>query len=264
MTYSRSLRPPRQRLSTPSCLLVMGLCGFFSVAHAQEPYSVIYYDFGGDVLSHHGSSASTPTQPCPASADGSIPIGAKACAENFSAAGSFSMAMGVRPIRYLQIDALSIWVLGDFNNWGSRSSTFTCVSGCTNGSVTTQTIGTLSSLFTTGARGVLPLHAGRLLLSGGAGIGWLSTDEHAQPTGNEQLICQTCQHVGGHGPTFIGEIMYMMTQHIGVGFHGRYVKISSSGLTQAGSLSNALDGTTYKDGFFLTGGEVSIRWGTRH
>jgi hypothetical protein len=266
MVFPRLLDRSFKQTPIPWSLL-LSVCAATSAAHAQSaksPYNVMYWDFGGEVFSHQSSSASTPTQPCPASADGSIPFNLEACAENFSTVGAFSLAMGVRPIRYLQIDAFSLSVLGDYGKWGQRTSNFTCVSGCSSPTVTVQTIGTLSTLLTTGARGVLPLLDERLLISAGGGFAWLSTDEHAQPTGSEQLECETCRSVSGHGPTGVAEVMYMFNQHIGVGVHVRYVNIRSTGITPAGNVGNLFYGTTYKDSFFLTGVEVSIRFGTRH
>ena len=264
MVNSRFGRWPNRWALTSQSLLFLTLCAAAPGLHAKDPYQVVSMDFGGDVFNHLSSSANTPTGPCPVASDGSITFGENACAEQFSTVGGFSMGMGVRAMRHLQIDPFNLSILGDFGKWGQHTASFTCVSGCTTQVVTTRTISSVSLLVTTGARVVWPVFHERLLLSAGGGFAALSSFQRAQAGGNEQVQCTTCQSVSGHGPTGVAEVLYMFQKHIGVGLHVRYVNIGSSGLTLASEISGGLVGTKYRDGFFLTGAEISLRFGTHH
>jgi len=225
---------------------------------AKVPFQYLYIDAGGDGLSSH-SSASAPTQPSPNCLF--YPYGQTPCTEQFARVGAFNLAVGFRPLRYLQIDPLGVEVLGDFAGLGSQTATFTCTSGCTG--TYTRNINSNEAMFTTGARVVLPLFGERLLVSGGGGFALLQVNSTAQAMANEQLACTTCVNYGRHGgPTEIAEVMYLFTRHIGVGVHARGVQTKSQGLTPDSNISNALFGTTYKERFLLIGGEISIRWGT--
>jgi len=245
-------------------VLTLAFSTFSPALRAQEdtsgkaPYSMMYFDFGGDAFSPRGSAASAPTQPCP---NGLQTNFSKGCAENLSTVGGGGFGFGVRPIRYLAAD-YGIQFLGNFNNSGTSTAPYQCISGCS-GTVT-ETIKTVSILFTTDARAVLPLFRERLLLSAGGGMAWLNVHQAAQ-TGNAQVQggCIYCQPpTGGHGPTEIAEIMYLPNRHFGIGFHVRNVQVKSPGLDF--SSVNSLPGITYKDRFWVIGGQVSMRFGTRH
>jgi hypothetical protein len=217
------------------------------------PYGAFYVDFEGDAFLHHSSFATPPTQYC----NGVITSATTGCSEQFSNTKSGGFAMGIRPIRYLQIDVVNLNILGGFNGLGNRTSTFQCTSGCTG--TTALSIGTTNVLVTTGGRLVLPLFKERLLLSAGGGFADLTSFEHPNTTGNTQATCISCQSVKGHGPTEIAEIMYFPGKHMGIGFHVRNVQISSSGLTPDGIFSNSFFGTHYTDRFWLIGGVISFR-----
>ena len=251
-----------------AALVSLTLCSFTPLLNAQDgalakgPYKILYFDVSGDALMPRSSSASTPTQFCNGfltaqQVDAHVP----GCAEQFSNAGGGGFAMGVRPIRYLQIDAVELSILTSFNGFGNRTSTFQCVSGCA-GITGPQTfnIGTSNGLVTTGARAVLPLFRDHLLVSAGGGFGRLRSLEHANSNGGS-AACDSCQFAAGHGPTEVVEVMYFPNQHLGFGVHARNVQINSSGLTTDGIFSNAYLGTTYKDQFFMIGGSISIRVG---
>jgi hypothetical protein len=237
--------------------LLMMVLGWLIAPHlrAQEkvPYNAFYVDLEGAAFVHHRSAASPPAQYC----NGFITGATTGCSEQFSNTKSGGFAMGVRPIRYLQIDFFDLNILGGFNGFGNRTSTFQCTSGCTG--TTTLSIGTTNVLVTTGGRFVLPLFKERLLLSGGAGFAVLSSDEHPKTTGNTQATCLSCQSATGHGPTEIAEIMYFPGKHLGIGFHVRNVQIGSSGLTPDGIFSNSFFGTKYTDQFRVIGGVISFR-----
>lgn len=226
--------------------------------NGKVPHNAFYVDLEGDTFVHHSSSATPPTQYC----NGFITGATTGCSEQFSNTKSGGFAMGVRPIRYLQIDAINLDILGGFNGLGNRTSTFQCTSGCSG--TTTLSIGTTNVLVTTGGRVVLPLFKERLLLSVGGGFAALSSVEHANTTSNTKATCLSCQSVKGQGPTEIAEIMYFPDRHVGIGFHVRNVKVSSSGLTPEGIFSNAFFGTRYTDQFRVIGGVISFRgWARR-
>lgn len=244
------------------CLLyIVTISVFAPVLLAQkEPYTLIYFDVGGDMFKHQSSSASSQTSSNCNSVQAAV--AGLSCPEQFSTVGAGSFAMGVRPIRYLQIDGLGVDILGNYNGFNSRTSTFQCVKGCSSPTITTESISGTSALATTGGRFVFPLFQERLLLSAGVGFGWLWTNEKVQTTA--QTMCESCRHVGGHGATEVAEIMYLPKPHVGIGIHVRNVQINSSGLTLDANDSNIVFGTKYKDRFLLIGGEISIRFGTRH
>src|SRR4029077_20584752 len=76
------------------------------------PYSAFYVDFEGDAFLHHSSSATPPpSQYC----TGVIARAPTGCSGQFSNTKSGGFAVGVRPIRYLQIDAINLDILGGFN-----------------------------------------------------------------------------------------------------------------------------------------------------
>ncbi len=230
-----------------------------------NPYGLIFLDFGGDVFTPGHSAPSKPSVPCPSHV---ITQFRQGCTEELSAVRNFRFGIGVRPIRHLQIDAFDANILGNFNGFGNKQQTFQCVSGCTGSTI--LTVGSVHALFTTGARAVLPLWQERILISGGAGWGWLRTFERAEPTStNQKLIgCSggpvSCLSASGNGPTEIVAVMYMPSPHIGIGVHYRNVQIRSSGLDANGLYSNANFGTTFKDRFSLIGAEISVRFGERH
>jgi hypothetical protein len=128
---------------------------------------------------------------------------------------------------------------------------------------TILTVGSEHGLIRTGARAVLPLWQDRLLISAGAGWGWLRTLERAQPSSsNQQLIgCSggpaSCLSASGSGPTEIVEVMYLPNAHLGIGLQFRNVQVSSSGLDANGLYSHVDFDTTYKDRFFLIGGDLA-------
>jgi len=229
--------------------------------NGKAPYSLIYWDFGGDFFSPRSRPPLPPLCCAPFSLQLQQQLQTQElAAAALSSAGAFRTAMGVRPFRYLQIDAVEVDALGNFNGFGNRGSSFQCVTGCTG--IMTQTIGSVTGLVTTGARLVLPLFREHLLISAGGGFGWLRTNEHVQTQANETAECVSCRGVGGHGPTEIAEIMYFPDRRLGVGFHVRNVQINSSGLN-ANDPNIYPPGTKFRDRFFLIGGEVSIRFGKR-
>jgi hypothetical protein len=252
------------RLCARAGFLVM--LPLLALGQTDKPaYNVIFLDFGGDVFSPQHSTPSQAAAPCANEVVSQI---GKPCNEALSSVPGFSIGMGVRPIRYLQVDAFGADILGNFNGFGHKQQTFQCVSGCTGSTV--LTVGSVHGLLRTGARGVLPLWHDRLLISAGAGWAWLETFERAQPSASNQQVvgCSGngvgCLSASGSGPTEIVEVMYLPNPHIGIGVHFRNVQISSSGLDANGLYSHVNFGTTYKDRFSQVGAEISLRLGTRH
>jgi hypothetical protein len=223
----------------------------------KAPFGIVYFDVGGSLL-HARSSASAPTQ----SAANCLVSPFSPCPEQFSNAGGSSFAFGLRPLRYLQLDGMSIDIISGFGGRGAPPN-FECTGGCA-GIVNRQNSNEF--LITTGARGVLPLYRERLVLSAGAGFAFLQVNSRPSTQSSDQVAgCNPCQSFGQHkGPTEIAEVMYFVNRHIGIGFHVRGVQTSSSGLTTNSALSNAILGTTYKERFFLIGAEVSIRFPILH
>ena len=247
-------------------LVAFGAVSFSGQLRAQDkaPYSVMYWDFGGDVFSPHTTAPLPPLNTALGAFGPTVPrqqqlIDQKAA--SLTSAGGFRAAMGVRPIRYLQIDAVEADILGNYNGFGNRTSTFQCIAGCSG--TTSQTIGSVSGLITTGARGVLPLFRERLLISAGAGFGWLRTNEHVYTQSNVTAQCSSCRSVGGHGPTEVVGVMYMLERRFGIGFHMRNVQITSFGLN-ANDPAIYPAGTRFKDRFWLIGGDLSIRFARRY
>lgn len=224
----------------------------------KAPYNMIFYGGDGGVFTPRNSSASAPTQSC---AGGSPTTTAHYnCAEQFSRVGTGGFVFGARPMRYVEA-TFRFDILGDFNGYKSVSAPYQCVSGCTG--VVNENIVTNSLLFTTDVQGVLPLFREHLLISAGGGIDWLMVRSHPQTNAQVEGACLYCPPPqGGHGPTEVAEIMYFPKQFLGIGFQVRNVQVSSGGLSQvAGPVFGPI---TYKDRFFLIGGEVSIRFWTRH
>jgi hypothetical protein len=248
----------------PAVLLALTFSIFTTTLEAQDPtnskapYSMIYFEGGGGIVSPQHSSASVPTMPCP---NGLISNLSHPCAEQFSRADAGLIGMGVRPIRYLQTGT-TIGILGNVNGYNSVTAPYQCVSGCT-GTVS-ETVNTTTSLITIDARGVLPLFHEHLLISAGGGVGWVEVRSHAA-TGSAQVQggCPYCPSPqGGHGPTEVAEITYLPDRHFGIGLQFRNVGIHSSGLTAAaGPLLGG--NVTYKDRFLLIGGVISFRFGAR-
>lgn len=238
-------------------ILMLGLC-----AHAQEskaPYNMLFLDFGGDVFSPQTSTASNAVTICAGGVATQPGVG---CSEALKSVNAFTFGMGVRPIRYLQIDT-TLDILGNFNDFGNSQATYQCVSGCAG--TASFKIGGTSGLLTTGARLVLPLRREKLLLSVGAGWAYLRAFEHPQATSDNQqfLHCPSCRSVSGNGPSEVAEVMYMVNPHIGIGAHYRNVQINSSGLDANGLFSNAFYATTFKDRFSVVGAEISFRFQNR-
>jgi hypothetical protein len=224
----------------------------------KAPYGVVLFEAGGGLFSPQSSSANAPTQNCPG---GVITTNLHYdCAEQFSRTGSGGFEMGGRPIRYLEASVRTD-ILGNFNGYQSSTAPYQCVSGCTG--VVNESIVTSAALITLNVQGVLPLFREHLLISAGGGVGWLEVRSNAQ-TGNAQVSggCPSCPPPqGGHGPTEVAEILYFPNRHIGFGLQFRNAQISSPGLSSvAGPIFGPI---TYKDRFYLIGGEITVRIG-RH
>lgn len=229
-----------------------------TAAFFKGPYSLINIDLDGGSFTHRSSKASSGTVVCNGIIYAQQFNTNTGCSEQFNNTGFGGFSMGVRPIRYLQADAVGIDFMGSFNGYGNRTSTFTCVSGCTGS--TTFKIGTTNGLVTTGGRLVLPLFHGKMTLSAGGGYSWLRAFEHADTTGAE-ASCSSCRSVTGRGPYEMGEIMYFPNPHLGIGLRVRNAQIQSTGLTPDGVFSHLYLGTTYRDQFLQIGGVISIRGG---
>lgn len=224
----------------------------------KAPFNMLIEEAGGGVFSPRNSSASAPTQNCA----GGFPTTTLHydCAEQFTRVEAFHFAGGVRPIRYFEAK-VGFDFLGDFNGYKSITAPYQCVSGCTG--VVNENIVTSSILTTTDFEGVLPLFREHLLISGGGGIGWLQVRSHPQTNAQVEGTCIYCPPPqGGHGPTEIAELTYFPSRYIGIGLQIRNVQVSSPGLTAvAGPVFGPI---TYKDRFFLIGGNVSLRLWKHH
>jgi len=222
----------------------------------KATYNVVSIDAGFSAFKALSSSGSVPTRDC--SMAGGNP--SQPCAEKFSTQPSIDLALGIRPIRYLQ-GSFGFSFLGNFAGFGSTAEQYQCVSGCTG--AFNRTIATHPVLMTIDARGVLPLFHERVAISGGAGLGWLQISQSPEKVGNEELQgCDVCQTRRTHGPTEVVEITYLPSPFLGVGFHFRELQVSSFGLTPITGSPAA--GVRYKDHFASFGGSLTFRFGTRH
>ena len=166
------------------------------------------------------------------------------------------VAAGFRPLRFIQVDAFGLSVLGTGMASNGRSVSVTYSDGPT----LRRQIDDNSVLFTTGARLVLPVWRERLLFSAGGGWAGLFVNEYLDSGGagsGSYNECYSCRSRRGWGPTAIAEVLVFphADRQVGIGFHVRTVQIYSNGLSFRKAPSPGVN-----DRFVVIGGTMSFRF----
>jgi hypothetical protein len=169
------------------------------------------------------------------------------------------VALGFRPLKYIQVDAVGFNVIPP----GMASDGRQTYVQFSDGPRLTRQIEDSSFLITTGVRFALPVWRERLLFSAGGGWAGLFTSEQITSPDSysydEPLPqCYSCRSRHGWGPTTVAEIMVFpsSTRRLGFGFHVRTAQIHSDGISFRKPTSQGAN-----DRFMMIGGAVSIRFG---